>query len=70
MGKAWHDGLRAADANIVPHALSDAPTLDDLSADLPLRVRSFQNDKDLYLALLQVCCHTHRKRLRILFNAQ
>ena len=52
-GKAWHERLHAGDPDIVPHVLPDEPELQRLTADLPLRIRSFQNDTDLYLALLQ-----------------
>ncbi|KAK9909502.1 hypothetical protein WJX75_003231 [Coccomyxa subellipsoidea] len=54
LGRAWHEVLRAGDAELVPHAFPDTPTLQQLIAGLPLRMRSFQDDKDLYLAVLQV----------------
>ncbi len=53
LGRAWHERLREGDAEIVPHALPDRPTLERLITDLPLRLRSFQDDPDLYLTLLQ-----------------
>ncbi|CAL8467470.1 g7008 [Coccomyxa elongata] len=53
-GKAWHERLHAEDPEMVPHVLPDEPELQRLTADLPLRIRSFQNNRNLYLALLQV----------------
>lgn len=57
LGRAWHEELRAGDAELVPHALPDTPTLQQLIADLPLRMRSFQDDRDLYLTVLQARAH-------------
>jgi hypothetical protein len=55
MGKAWHERLRRSDVDMVPHALPDQESLQSLIWDLPLRLRSFQDEADLYLALLQAC---------------
>ena len=53
MGKSWHEGLKAEDHQMVPHSLPDEATLKQLARDLPLRIRSFVDDRDLYMALLQ-----------------
>ena len=57
MGKAWHERLKAEDHEMVPHALPDEATLGHLCRDLPLRLRQFVDDRDLYMALLQVPTH-------------
>ena len=53
LGKTWHEGLKAEDYQMVPHSLPDEATLEQLVRDLPLRIRSFVDNKDLYMALLQ-----------------
>ena len=53
LGKSWHEGLKAEDHQMVPHSLPDEATLKQLARDLPLRIRSFVDDRDLYMALLQ-----------------
>ena len=53
LGKTWHEGLKAEDHQMVPHSLPDEATLQQLAWDLPLRMRSFVDDRDLYMALLQ-----------------
>ena len=58
MGKAWHERLQAGDHEMVPHALPDEATLGHLCRDLPLRLRQFVDDRDLYMALLQVPLHS------------
>lgn len=54
MGRSRHEKLRAGDHEMVPHPLPDEATLRQLTWDLPLRMRHFVDDKDLYMALLQV----------------
>ena len=53
MGKTWHEGLKAEGHQMVPHSLPDEATLEQLVRDLPLRIRTFVDDKNLYMALLQ-----------------
>ena len=56
MGKAWHEKLKAGDHEMVPHPLPDEATLQQLCRDLPLQIRQFVDDNDLYMALLQAQC--------------
>ena len=53
MGKAWHEGLKTEDHEMVPHSLPDEATLKQLAWDLPLRIRNFVDNRNLYMALLQ-----------------
>ena len=54
LGKAWHEELRAASPEEVPVPLPDEAALKQLCHDLPLRLRQLVDERDLYMALLQV----------------
>ena len=54
LGKAWHEWLRGQSPEEVPLPLPDQAALQDLCRDLPLRVRQLTDEKDLYMAVLQV----------------
>ena len=54
LGRAWHERSRSGNPVGVAHPLPDAGTLAGLTRGLPLRLRSFEDDENMYLVLLQV----------------
>lgn len=53
MGRRFVEGLRREDPALVPHPLPGAERLDALIRDLPLARRSFRDEPDLYLCVLE-----------------
>jgi len=58
LGRAFHERFRAGESDIVPHALPDAATFENLLFDLPLEVVQLEGTEDpqgdaLYLAVLR-----------------
>lgn len=61
LGRKWLEGLHQENPVQVPHLLPDQARLEALTADLPLRLHSYVDEDDLYIATLQVgsctsCC--------------
>lgn len=73
LGRQWLEGLHKEDPVQVPHLLPDQARLEALTADLPLRLHSYVDEADLYIATLQVgrrhicyvCVHHVRGDLRL-----
>lgn len=60
MGRSWHEQqLRASEPEAEQRSLPDEEALRQLLWDLPLRLRSLQDEQHLYLAVLQVPCKCH-----------
>eukprot|EP00210_Caulerpa_lentillifera_P002137 g2051.t1 len=54
LGKSWHERLRKHSPKIVPHALPSPESWKKLLFNLPLQVKSFTEEEELYLTVLQV----------------
>lgn len=55
LGRTWlNETLHDSNPEIVPHPLPDQAQLEALNADLPLRLTSFIDEPELYIATLQV----------------
>lgn len=52
--RRWLQDLHESSPETVPHPLPDQGQLGDMIADLPLRLVSFVDEPDLYLAVLEV----------------
>ena len=53
MGASFTDQLRREDPQLVPHSLPSQNKLAKLTKGLPLKVRHFQDEEQLYLCLIQ-----------------
>jgi hypothetical protein len=53
-GKAWLKGLHDKEPDMVPHELPDQQQVDDMIADLPMRLVSYTEEADFYCVVLQV----------------
>ena len=55
LGRRWlNETLHSKDPVMVPHLLPDQAQLEALVADLPLRIHSYLEEDQLYIATLQV----------------
>lgn len=54
LGRPWHEGFRAKQPQLCPHELPQREALDAMVRGLPLQVVSLVDEKDFYMALLQV----------------
>lgn len=52
MGAAFAEKLAAEDPKMVPHPLPSKDSVPELIRNLPLRVHTFRDEKDLYLCVL------------------
>ena len=58
LGRKWlNEGLHVENPETVPHLLPDQAQLEGLISDLPLRLYSYVDEEQLYIATLQVCPH-------------
>ena len=58
MGRKWlEEYRRREDPHMVPNSLPDRPALEGLIQDLPLQIEAYRDEKDLYIAVLQVRAH-------------
>lgn len=55
LGREWlEEYRRREDPHMVPNSLPDRPALEGLTKDLPLQTEAYRDEKDLYIAVLQV----------------
>ena len=55
LGRRWlNETMHSKDPVMVPHLLPDQAQLESLIADLPLRIHSYLEEDQLYIATLQV----------------
>ena len=53
-GRRWHRQLHVEQPDLVPYELPDKLDLESMTADLPLTMLSFLDEKDVYCAVMRV----------------
>lgn len=54
LGKSWHEKLKKQSHDTVPHSLPSAESWKTMLFDLPLEIKSYTEEKELYMTVLQV----------------
>eukprot|EP00197_Chlamydomonas_leiostraca_P008743 CAMPEP_0202862592 /NCGR_PEP_ID=MMETSP1391-20130828/3577_1 /ASSEMBLY_ACC=CAM_ASM_000867 /TAXON_ID=1034604 /ORGANISM="Chlamydomonas leiostraca, Strain SAG 11-49" /LENGTH=433 /DNA_ID=CAMNT_0049542141 /DNA_START=140 /DNA_END=1441 /DNA_ORIENTATION=+ len=54
MGREWHGQLAKQQPQITPHVLPDRAGMEAIIQGLPLKIADFVDEKDLYIAVLQI----------------